>query len=126
MESAKRSRVSQIRPEYARSKQIDDKRRKKHKRGLIRRLVAFAVLFVFVIVSMGTTLTHQAVAIHEKESQKAALAKKVNHSVKKEADLKHKISLLHNKDYLGELARKDFLLSKKGEVIFSKPGTDNH
>lgn len=126
MESAKQSRVSQIRPEYVRSKQIDAKRKMKRRRGLIRRLVAFAVLFTVIIISMGTTLVHQAAAIHTKENQKAALQKKVDQSAKKEAALKHKISLLHNKDYIGQLARKDFLLSKKGEVIFSKPGTDNH
>lgn len=126
MESAKRSRVAQIRPEYVRSKEIYEKKRKKRKRGLVRRLAAFAILFTFIVAGMVTTLSHQSSKINQKEAQKTQLAKKLDESVKKEKSLKHKITLLHNKDYIGELARKEFLLSKDGEVIFSSPGSDNH
>ncbi len=126
MQSAKRSRVAQIRPEYVRSKEIYEKKRKKRKKGLVRRLAAFAILFAFIVAGMISTLSHQASEINQKEVQKNKLAKQLDTSTKKEQSLKHKITLLHNKDYIGELARKEFLLSKDGEVIFSNPGSDNH
>ncbi|TCP22534.1 cell division protein DivIC [Scopulibacillus darangshiensis] len=125
MKAEGRSRVAQIRPEYTKSKEIHEKVRRKRRKGLMRRLAAFAVLFMLIVGSMVSYIFTQTGQISEKNAQKEQLQQKLDDSKKQEAKLKHNIRLLHDKDYIGEIARRDFLLSKDGEIIFSQPDTDN-
>lgn len=114
-------RIAHLQNEYLQSQQIAEQKRQHRRKGLIHRLMAFAILFMLVCSVMVGSLISQAGKYHRIEGQKQALEKKVNASVAQAEQLKKRIKLLHNKQYIGEIARHDYLLSKKGEIIFSKP-----
>lgn len=114
--------VTPLQTEYLQSQQIVEKRKEKRRRGLLRRLTVFAVLFMIVCAVMVASLISQTREINSAVKQKQTLEKQVTVSTTEAKKLKKRVKLLHNKQYIGEIARHDYLLSKKGEIIFSKPG----
>ncbi|MFX3619037.1 MAG: septum formation initiator family protein [Sporolactobacillus sp.] len=117
-----RMHVTPLQTEYLQSQQIVEKRKEKRRRGLFRRLTVFTVLFTIVCVVMAVSLISQSREINSVVKQKQTLEKQIAASTDNAKKLKQHIKLLHNKQYIGEIARHDYLLSKKGEIIFSKPG----
>jgi cell division protein DivIC len=114
-------RVTKLRSPYIQSREIAEKRKEKRRKGLRRRLVAFAVVFTAICSLMIWSLSVQIGRLNAAEAQKAALEKQVDTSQQRTGQLKKRIRLLNDKKYIGEIARQDYLLSKKGEIIFSKP-----
>lgn len=88
------------------------------RKGLYRRLTAMAIGF-------GLLFTIMFMAYFSMQSQKADLATELaeldaekTQLVKEEANLKEEIELLNDKDYMLDLARSQYFLSKKGELLF--------
>ncbi|MFT8363598.1 MAG: septum formation initiator family protein [Sporolactobacillus sp.] len=119
-------RVAQLQNGYLQSQQVAMQRRQHRKKGLIRRLSVFAVLFAIICSVMAGSLVSQTGSYHSLQLQKQSLEKKVNASTTEAKRLKKRIQLLHNKQYIGEIARRDYLLSRKGEIIFSKSENSGH
>lgn len=126
MNQAESQRVMHLQTDYFRSQEIAEKRVRKHRKGLIRRLIAFAIIVAAAGSFMLSSLASQGHQLNRTLEQKAALEKQVSVSEQNIAQLKKRINLLHNKNYIGEIARQDYLLSKKGEIIFSKPSHSGH
>ncbi|MDD9150702.1 MULTISPECIES: FtsB family cell division protein [unclassified Sporolactobacillus] len=126
MENAGTQRVAHLHTDYAQSLEIIEKRQKKRRKGLIRRLIAFAVVFVAVCIFMVSSLVAQTHRLNGALAQKAKLEKSLNAQNVYDSQLKQRIRLLNDKNYIGEVARRDYLLSKNGEVIFSKSSIDGH
>lgn len=123
MENAGTQRVTHLQTEYLQMQEIVEKRRRKRRKGLIRRLTAFALIFTAVCVFMISALVSQNNRLNSALAQKSKLEKNLGAQTQSAAQLKQRIDLLHDKNYIGEIARRDYLLSKKGEIIFSKPTT---
>ncbi|MCL1632474.1 septum formation initiator family protein [Sporolactobacillus sp. CPB3-1] len=121
MESAGAERVTRLQTQYLHTHELDEKRKRKRRRGLIRRLIAFFVVFALACTFMITTLFSQSHKLSQAGREKVSLQKQLTQSKSQAVDLKKRIQLLHNKEYIGEVARRDYLLSKKGEIIFAKP-----
>ncbi|TGA96534.1 DivIC [Sporolactobacillus shoreae] len=126
MSQAEQQRVMHLRTEYVQSQEIAGKRKMKHRRGLIRRLIAFAVIVGAVCAFMLSSLASQGHQLNSALGQKAVLEKQLSASEQNAAQLKKHIQLLHDNNYIGEIVRRDYLLSKKGEIIFSKSGKSEH
>ncbi|MFC7394741.1 FtsB family cell division protein [Scopulibacillus cellulosilyticus] len=118
--------VTSINTDYVASKEIHEKKMRKRRKGLIRRLTVFVIILAVVVGGMVSVILSQRSQIEQKETQKEQLEKKLKDEKHNEKVYRSKVRLLHNKDYIGELARKDFLLSKKGEIIFPSHDTDKH
>ncbi|GAY77660.1 cell division protein DivIC [Sporolactobacillus inulinus] len=97
------------------------KRKRKRQKGLMRRLLAFLVVFALLSTFMISSLISQSHQINEAMQTKKGLQKQLNQSKHEASDVKKRIKLLHDKDYIGEIARRDYLLSNKGEIIFQNP-----
>ncbi|MCO7176938.1 septum formation initiator family protein [Sporolactobacillus kofuensis] len=121
MESAGAERVTRLQTNYLQSHEMNEKRKKKRRQGLIRRLVAFLVVFAIACTFMISSLLSQSHHLSQALETKAGLQKQLTQSKQQAGELKKRIQLLHNKKYIGEIARRDYLLSNKGEIIFSKP-----
>lgn len=126
MKAANINDVAHIRTDYVQSQELYEKIKAKRRKGLIRRLIAFAVIFAIVASFMVSSILSQSNRLSGMAVQKEHLEKKLQSSKKDTKVLKQHIRLLHDKDYIGEIARRDYLLSKKGEIIFSKPDIDKH
>ncbi|HET7629480.1 MAG TPA: septum formation initiator family protein [Bacillales bacterium] len=111
---------------YIEDQQLYEKLRKKRRRGLTRRLTAFFILIGIAAVSMTSVITAQQQLIAEKRQQKAEYAEKLSHMRKEENKLKEKVTKLKDPDYIGQLARKDYFLTKDGEIVFTSGESDNN
>ncbi|MFD2617459.1 FtsB family cell division protein [Terrilactibacillus laevilacticus] len=126
MKAARTTDVRHIRSEYVQSQEVYEKFRKKRRKGLMRRLVAFGIVLTVIVGFLTSIISSKSDQIDSKLTQKEHLEQKLRASKEDEKALKHNIRLLHDKDYIGDIARRDFLLSKKGEIIFSKLDIDSH
>jgi cell division protein DivIC len=60
------------------------------------------------------------------QQQKLEANKELASAASEEKSLQRQIKLLHDKNYIGELAREKYLMSKKGEIIFASPNSNEH
>ncbi|MCM3218060.1 septum formation initiator family protein [Niallia taxi] len=95
------------------------------KKLLFRRLAAFSICALAIGFFMISTLISQGSVLEEKAAEKKKLDGKIALLEKEEKSLKEQIVKLNDEDYLAKLARKDLLLSEKGEIIFNIPDGKN-
>ncbi|RVT56760.1 FtsB family cell division protein [Niallia taxi] len=95
------------------------------KKLLFRRLAAFSICALAIGFFMISTLISQGSVLEEKAAEKKKLNGKIALLEKEEKSLKEQIVKLNDEDYLAKLARKDLLLSEKGEIIFNIPDGKN-
>lgn len=96
-------------------------RQKRKKKRLIRRLVAFSILMVIVFVAMVGYHLKQREIHADKLEQYEQLENELVELKEKESRLKEEIELLHNEDYVLDIARTNYFFSKDGELIFKVP-----
>lgn len=118
--------VSIIHNDYLTSKELTDKIRKKRRRGLIRRLMAFFILLSLTVGSLYSVVRTQEQKLVSIEQKKLQTEKSLAQVTSQQKELNRKIKLLNNKEYIGELARQKYFMSKKGEIIFTSPKTTGH
>ncbi|RFU60340.1 septum formation initiator family protein [Bacillus sp. V59.32b] len=121
MGSVRKKKVTQIESSYVFQQERKVQSVEKKKRGLRRRLTFYAVCaFVLSILAVSTLLT-QAATLKEKEHKKEQLQTKLAKLEKNEELLKEEITKLNDDEYIAKLARRDYFLSDKGEIIFNLP-----
>ncbi|WEG12719.1 septum formation initiator family protein [Pullulanibacillus sp. KACC 23026] len=118
--------VSVIHTDYVSSKELSEKIRSKRRRGLIRRLMAFFILLSLMVGSLYSVVFSQQQKIQTLRQQKSAAKRELAKVTSEQQSLSHQVSLLHNDEYIGDLARQKYFMSKKGEIIFASPKTSEH
>ncbi len=96
-------------------------RQKRKKQRLVRRLVLFAVTTLIIFGCMAGYHMKQRAIHAEKVAQHEQLEKELNELKQSEKNLKEEIELLNNEDYVLDIARTNYFLSKEGELIFTIP-----
>lgn len=96
-------------------------RQKRRKKRLVRRLVAFSILMIIVFATMTGYHLKQREIHAEKLEQYEQLEKELTELKEKESNLNEEIELLHNEDYVLDIARTNYFFSKDGELIFKVP-----
>lgn len=99
-------------------------RQKRKKKRLIRRLVLFTILTIVVLGSMTGYHLKQRSLHAEKTEQYEQLEKDLIQLEKEESNLKEEIELLKDEDYVLDIARTNYFLSKDGELIFKVPDNE--
>jgi cell division protein DivIC len=117
MSSLRKRKVAKIENPYVAQEEKKVQTVEKKKRGLMRRLTLYSVFAaVFLILAVPTLIT-QNVALDEKVQQKEELKGKLAKLEKDETLLKEEIVKLNDDDYIAKIARRDYFLSEKGEII---------
>lgn len=115
--------VAPIQTEYVRSLQKKEARLRARKVRLYRRLTVYAVAAIIILGTLTHTYFSQKQVLAVKEQQKVELAAELE-EVKAEQDmLVRQIAKLNDDDYIAKLARKNYFVSDKNEIIFSTPET---
>lgn len=83
-----------------------------------RRLILFGIIAGSIGGSLIYSLVTQANILKEKTEQRERLQAQLIQLEKNEKELNQEIENLNDPEYLGKLARRDYFLSKKGEIIF--------
>lgn len=92
-----------------------------NKLGQKRRIRFFMFFVLCFSIWTGYTIYLQSGALAEKEAQLEKLKQEEMAVQQKQTELAYKVSRLNDKEYVAEIARKHYNLSKPGEIIFVIP-----
>ncbi len=93
----------------------------RRKKILKRRLSVFFLAVCFISYLMISSILSQASALDAKVAQKKQLDKNFSSLKTEQKSLKDEIVKLNDDDYIAKLARKEYFLSDKNEIIFNIP-----
>lgn len=105
--------IAQIQNDYQKQMEQQAQRLKRKRRGLLRRLTVFGVIVLMFAVLVTSALWSQSSSLKEKEEKKVALEKELKQLKTKQEDISDEIKKLKSKEYVLELARRDYYMSKK-------------
>ncbi|MBD7986345.1 septum formation initiator family protein [Sporosarcina sp. Sa2YVA2] len=124
MEQRKRTSsttVASIETEYVRSLQKKEVWRNKQRKRLKRKLVLYAIIALLVFGGLTNVLIQQKQTLQAKEQEKVKVLAELEEVNNEQLLLKKQLVKLDDEDYIAKLARKEYFLSDKNEIIFSVP-----
>jgi cell division protein DivIC len=113
--------VTPIQTEYVRARERKEQIKKARKIRLYRRLAVFAVIAALIFGWMGWSLIEKNQAIAAKQEEKKAALAELEKLQEEGAALELELEKLDDPEYIAKLARKEYLLSEEGEIIFTLP-----
>ncbi|MGY4691874.1 FtsB family cell division protein [Salibacterium sp. K-3] len=120
-----KEKVTEMNRSYVQEEEKKQERQRnavdKHRRGLIRRLTALAAVGVVLAVVFTVLLTSQLSTLEAKKTERAELEQKMEELKAQEAELKQDIENYNDLDYIAEIARRDYYLTKPGETLYKLP-----
>lgn len=90
-------------------------------RGQKRRKGLLLLIIIPFCIWAGFTWYDQESAIAEKKQDLVKVSQSLNQVKLENEELTYQVSRLNDKEYIAEIARRDYHLSKPGEVIFITP-----
>lgn len=124
MSAIKKRKVAKIQTSYVQERELADRTSVIKKKLLFRRLTVFFVFAAVLSFIMISTVIAQTSFLEEKQAEKEKLGQKLSDLKKKEEVLKEEIVKLNDDEYIAKLARRDYFLSQKSEIIFNLPKKD--
>ncbi|MDQ0216186.1 cell division protein DivIC [Oikeobacillus pervagus] len=121
----KKKKVTTLNNPYIHYQEKKEKLNAEHKKKLVRRLSIFGTLALMVIGVMVSTLISQHSRLEAKKQEEVRLEKSLAKYKQQETLLNEELTKLNDEEYIAKLARKDYFLSGKGEVIFNIPESKN-
>lgn len=121
MSATKKQPITKLQTQYAVKQEEGMIIAARRKKVVLRRLSVFLVLAAVITCIMVSTVISQNKAEAKKLEQKELLVKELSLLKNEEALLKDEIIKLKDDDYIAKLARKEYFLSEKDEIIFTLP-----
>lgn len=97
-----------------------NKKKSGHRNGRRRLTIWFVVCTIFVAWAV-IQLLQQTEKIAEKQSELAQTELKLQQTTEMKQELEATIERLHDPEYVDELARKEYYMTREGEIIFVDP-----
>lgn len=113
--------IAQIKNEYVRTLQQKKERRRARKVRLYRRLSIFALIVIVAFSILGHRYFEQKKILAAKEEEKQSLMTELAEKEEEQVLLKRQLTKLNDDEYIAKLARQEYFLSDKNEIIFSLP-----
>ncbi|PLS19221.1 cell division protein DIVIC [Bacillus sp. M6-12] len=86
-----------------------------------RRLIVFSIVSGVLLINGGATLYSQSQELEEKQKEYILLKKDLKQLKKEGKTLENEVTKLETPEYIEQIARRDYFLSKKGEILFHIP-----
>jgi len=115
------SKVTKLRSSYVLEQEKKEKRALRRRRITVARFVLLSVILIAISSALVNALISQSADIEAKIEEKKRLEKRIEELEKQQKQLEEEIKKLNDDDYIAELARKHYFLSKDGEIIFTVP-----
>lgn len=106
---------------FMKQRELQERRLAKRRKLLFRRLTVFFALAAVIVYTTVSALVSQASQLEAKQQEKAQAEEKLAEMKTRQLMLKDEIKKLNDDEYIAKLARSEYFLSKKGEIIFSIP-----
>jgi cell division protein DivIC len=121
MEQGNKATIRRLTSEYMDKQMLLDDQRRRRRKGLLRRLSMFAFCAILLLSFAGVTLYQQQATIDNQKIEGQQLQDELAFMEQEESRMKQEIEWLHDPEYIAELARRDFFLTKPGETLFQLP-----
>lgn len=86
-----------------------------------KRMRSITILLLLFMLWTGITVYNQRIDIKDKENKLEELKLSEQQAIDTKKELENKVLLLQDEEYIADLARKYYFLSKPGEYIFISP-----
>lgn len=113
--------VSSIKTDYVRTLQQKVERKKAQRVRLYRRLTVFAIAAVIILGALSFKFYDQKELLAMKQQEKEVLLVQLEEVEDERKMLTGQIAKLNDDEYIAKLARQEYFLSEKNEIIFSIP-----
>ncbi|BAQ09509.1 cell-division initiation protein [Bacillus sp. OxB-1] len=120
-ERSSRATVASIQTEYVRNLQKQQQRKAARKVRLFRRLAILGIISAIFFGALIHTHFKQKQVLADKEQQKAELTVQLQEVQAEQELLEKQLVKLDDDEYIAKLARKEYFLSDRNEIIFSIP-----
>jgi cell division protein DivIC len=120
----KKKTITKLNSNYMEQYDAYIERQKRKKKRLYRRLALFLILVAVAVGSMAVYHFQQRSLHLEKAEEYKLLKEEIANLKKAEDKYKEEIELLNDEEYILEIARTKYFLSKEGELIFKTPDDD--
>lgn len=121
MGAVQEKNVAKIQSTYVQQQEYAGVASARRRKVLIRRLFLFFIFALFTSYFMVSSILSQASMLDQKVAQKKQLENQLSGLKSQQQVLKDDIVKLNDNDYIAKLARKEYFLSDKNEVIFNLP-----
>lgn len=118
MAAIRKQKVTQIQTPYVTKYEQSEQKNNMKRKGLFRRLIAFAIFAAIISYGLISTLIAQSATIKEKEAERQQLDEQLVKLKEEQIYLEEEIVKLNDDEYIAKIARRDYFLSKDGEIIF--------
>jgi cell division protein DivIC len=121
MSVIRKRKISKIENQYVQQREIAGIAESRKRKLLFRRLAVFALFASVISYLMISTFISQSASLENKKAEKEMLEQKLASLEKKQEILDEEIVKLNDDEYIAKLARKEYFLSEKNEIIFNLP-----
>lgn len=121
MSVIRKRNISKIENQYVQQREIAGIAESRKRKLLFRRLAVFALFASVISYLMISTFISQSASLDKKQAEKERLEHKLASLEKKQEILDEEIVKLNDDEYIAKLARKEYFLSEKNEIIFNLP-----
>lgn len=117
--------IAKIKSNYVEQYEKQQKRAQRKKRRLMKRLICSAVIMFIVSGSLFWYHMTQRTTYADKVEQHESLLEEQATLAKEQESLIEEMNLLKDDEYILEIARTNYFLSKEGELIFQVEDDDS-
>lgn len=117
----RKKNIARIENKYVQQREKAGIAESRKRKLLFRRLAVFALFASVISYLMISTYISQSAALEKKQTEKDQLEQKLASLQKKQEILDEEIVKLNDDEYIAKLARKEYFLSEKNEIIFNLP-----
>ena len=121
MSVIRKRNIAKIKNQYVQQREKAGIAETRKRKLLFRRLAVFALFASVISYLMISTFITQSAALEKKQAEKERLEQKLAGLQKKQEILDEEIVKLNDDEYIAKLARKEYFLSEKNEIIFNLP-----
>lgn len=114
----KNQTVAKIKSDYMKKYNAQMERSRRRKKRLIQRLLFASIVIVVTFGVLSTYHFKQRSLYSEKQEQFDELTDQMTVLEQEEKELVEEINLLNDEEYILDIARTNYFMSKEGELIF--------
>src|SRR5690625_2674178 len=116
--NGRQKRVTKIKSDYMKQYDVQMERNRRRKRKLIQRLIIVSTAVIIFLGAMTSYHFKPRAQSGEQQEQSDALTEDSANKEREVNEQLEEIKLLDDEEYILDIARTNYFLSKKGELIF--------
>ncbi|WP_010285404.1 FtsB family cell division protein [Bacillus timonensis] len=118
MSAVGKKNVTQLQSTYMEKYKEQEQALQVKRKGLVRRLIAFSILAAIITYGLVSMVVSQHKTMDEKVSEKEKLQEQLTSLKDEQVLLEEEVVKLNSDEYIEKIIRRDYFLSKEGEIIF--------